>query len=333
MNIQAQAVPAVYPISRTQAKTYCRIPPVNTDEDALIDLFIASAVDGVERATGLSLTSRKYVAYIDGLPTFPFTGGVFNPLLATLPFNNTGFYASGPMGDFGRFPFAISIPMQPVTAVEKIVYLDATGAEVTLLPGRDFVLDLGASRVRVGPLPGGQWPQQTVGLSSVRIYFTAGYTTPIASAVTNVAIVGNVLTVTATNTNLLSPGQQETFSGLATATFLNGQTVTIATVTPTQFTAAFTRTPDYVSAVDTGNATTADVYDVVISGTPTPPKQSTEFKFVTAIPPRLKVLILLMIAEAFTNRSIHVSGAVGTIPVADDIIRLFKKHNFYFDRN
>lgn len=332
MNIQAQAVPAMYPISRTQAKKYCRIPDANTSEDDLIDLFIASAVDGIEKATGLVLTSRKYVAYIDGLPSFPFNGGAFNPLIASLPYNSTGFYANGPVGDFGQFPFAITLPIQPVTAVEKIVYLDNTGTETTLLPGRDFVVDLGGTRTRVGPLPGGQWPLQTVGLSSVRVYFTAGYTTPVASAVSNVAIAGNVLTVTATNTNLLTPGMQETFSGLATATFLNGQTVTIATVNATQFTAAFTHA-DYASASDTGNATTADVVDVVVSNTPTPTNQTTEFKFATAVPPRLKQLMLLMVAEAYTNRSIHVSGAVGTIPVADDIIRLFKKHNFYFDRN
>jgi hypothetical protein len=332
MNVKPQAAPIQYPISRTEAKLFCRIPSSNTVEDSLVDMLIAAAVDGVEQATGLALASRKYVGYIDGFPGFPYAAG-YAPLFGATPFfgMGAGYFPNGPIGDLGKFPFAVSIPIQPVTAVEKIVYLDVTGAETTLLPGRDFVVDLGNDRVRVGPLPSGSWPLQTVGLSSVRIYFTAGYTTPVASSVSNVAITGNVLTVTATNTNLLSPGQQEQFSGLATATFLNGQTVTIATVTPTQFTAALTHA-DYASAADTGTATTTDSYDVIIGGTPTPPQQSTEYKFATGIPPRLKQLMLLLINEGYVNRSINVAGAVGTIPTANEILSAFTTHDFSVDR-
>jgi len=72
-----------------------------------------------------------------------------------------------------------------------------------------------------------------------------------SAPITNVAITSNVLTITATNTFV--PGQIVTFTGLTTATFLNGQTVTIATASGSQFTANFTHA-NYVSAADTGTA-------------------------------------------------------------------------------
>lgn len=90
----------------------------------------------------------------------------------------------------------------------------------------------------------------------------------ITVAVTNIAIDTNVLTVTLDPNDLNLPdnlmwlvGLQLTFSGLTTATFLNGQTVTIDTVpqgvpatASNVFTASFTHA-DYPSATDTGSVT------------------------------------------------------------------------------
>ena len=55
------------------------------------------------------------------------------------------------------------------------------------------------------------------------------------STITNIAIAGNILTVTTANTYVA--GLSIGFSGLTTATFLNGQTVQILVASPTQFTA------------------------------------------------------------------------------------------------
>jgi hypothetical protein len=79
-----------------------------------------------------------------------------------------------------------------------------------------------------------------------------------SAIITNIAINGsNVLTVTAAfapvASSLPSVGQKLTLSGLTTATFLNGQVVTIATISATQFTATFTHAL-YASAPDTGIA-------------------------------------------------------------------------------
>jgi hypothetical protein len=66
---------------------------------------------------------------------------------------------------------------------------------------------------------------------------------PTAS-ITNISIASNVLTVTVSPANAASanfaPGFQASFSGLANATFLNGQTVTVSAVTSTTITAPFT---------------------------------------------------------------------------------------------
>lgn len=73
-----------------------------------------------------------------------------------------------------------------------------------------------------------------------------------AQPITQIAISGNVLTVTVANT--YAPGTQITLNGLSTAAFLNGQIVTVLTATGTQFTANFTHAT-YAPAIDGGSAT------------------------------------------------------------------------------
>jgi hypothetical protein len=88
--------------------------------------------------------------------------------------------------------------------------------------------------------------------------FTPGST----ATITNVSVSLNVLTIDATNGFV--PGQRVTLSGLTTATFLNGQTVVIATSTGSLFTAPFTHA-DYPAAADTGTATgAADTLQFVV---------------------------------------------------------------------
>ena len=79
----------------------------------------------------------------------------------------------------------------------------------------------------------------------------------LSALITNVAITSNVLTVTATNS--FQVGDPVALSGLTTATFLNNQTVTIATANATSFTAAFTHV-DYAAAPDTGTAAIVNGY-------------------------------------------------------------------------
>ena len=70
-------------------------------------------------------------------------------------------------------------------------------------------------------------------------------------AITNIAITSNVITVT-TSGHHFKTGDLVVFSGVNTASFLNGMTVTLLTATSPTFTATFTHA-DYASAVDTGS--------------------------------------------------------------------------------
>jgi hypothetical protein len=69
--------------------------------------------------------------------------------------------------------------------------------------------------------------------------------------ISSVAVLNNVVTVVANNE--FAAGAPITFSGLLNALFLNGQTLPVATATPTQFTVALT-TPDQATVADTGLA-------------------------------------------------------------------------------
>jgi len=82
-------------------------------------------------------------------------------------------------------------------------------------------------------------------------HFTFAAPANTSATITNIAITGNVLTVTAANS--FKVGQVVNFSGVGTNTFLNSQQATIATASGSQFTATFAHA-DVASGVDTGTA-------------------------------------------------------------------------------
>lgn len=245
---------ASQPITLFEAKQFCKVD--STNDDWLFTLLIASAVTHVENLTGLSLASKDYILYLDEFPSTAFLGNGYAPLFGNLAF----YFGSTPLATYpiaspyketDRFPFTIPLTHSPVTAVTKIVYIDQTGNSATLLPGRDFEVDLGSEPARIGPLPGGRWPIGIVGLSAVQVYYTAGYSSDPAA-----------------------------------------------------------------------------INDTVVTGTPTPPDQTTEFKFAVGIPADLKVAMLMLIADAYVNREPNVSGAVGRVPTIDNIIISNKNWDF-----
>jgi hypothetical protein len=76
------------------------------------------------------------------------------------------------------------------------------------------------------------------------------------TALTNIAITSNVLTVT--SANAYTAGQQVTFASVVTNSYLNGQIVTVATSNGTSFTAPFTHA-NVGSGADTGNVITSPI--------------------------------------------------------------------------
>jgi hypothetical protein len=183
------------PISLTEAKNFLKVDSDVTDDDALITLLIQSVVQHVENVTGQSLASKNYILFLDRFPGFPYLDSAYTPLFGALPFY-FGFFAqpsfppSATLAGTGQLPFIIPVDKTPVTAVSQIIYIDASGTSQTLLPGRDFVVDLGSEPARIGPLPGGRWPLGMVGLSVVQVYFTAGYTATVDTDSADVTITG-----------------------------------------------------------------------------------------------------------------------------------------------
>lgn len=76
---------------------------------------------------------------------------------------------------------------------------------------------------------------------------------PLGAAITNIALTTNVVTITANNN--FAVGDTVTISGVTTATFLNGQTLTVlaGSLSAVVFTANFTHA-NYGTAGDTGYA-------------------------------------------------------------------------------
>ena len=75
-----------------------------------------------------------------------------------------------------------------------------------------------------------------------------------SSVGTSVAISGNLLTIIGANNFIV--GQSVYLTGFVTASFLNGQIVTVSSATPTQFTAAFTQAT-YTATPDSGTVQAA----------------------------------------------------------------------------
>lgn len=194
MYIRAVAGPGTYPIDLALAKQFCRVSTLDTSQDDVINAAIAAAVGYAERVTGRSLTSRPYVATLDQFPQFPFVGDSFYPLFLDFPFLSGGpnglYPTASPLQETERLPFTIALRPTPVTAITKIVYIDLTGNSTQLNPGTDFVVDLTSDPARVGPIPGGSWPQGIIGLSNVQVFFTAGFDIDPAAVLTETLTAG-----------------------------------------------------------------------------------------------------------------------------------------------
>lgn len=90
--------------------------------------------------------------------------------------------------------------------------------------------------------------------------FTANFTNAdygLNATISQVQVSGNILTITTSAPHTFLPGTKVTFSGVGTATFLNGQTVSIVSTASTTFTASFTHA-NWSPTPDTGTASDAD---------------------------------------------------------------------------
>lgn len=72
------------------------------------------------------------------------------------------------------FPAEIRIPLEPVTAVTEVRYVDTDGAQQTLTAGDDYLVDYDKSPCRITPAYGKCFPPTRQQPGAVKVLFRAG---------------------------------------------------------------------------------------------------------------------------------------------------------------
>jgi hypothetical protein len=156
-------------VSLLQAKQFMRVPQSYVDEDSLIGGFVQAAREYGEIMTGLALAKRTWTQVMDAFPYFTDTVQsqlAYPPSYYSLPRYSTTLWNYSQM---------IKLWYNPVISVERMRYIDTTGAAVSLLQDKDFVLDRQSMPARIFPLAGQYWPGGFYVANELQIDFTAGY--------------------------------------------------------------------------------------------------------------------------------------------------------------
>lgn len=133
--------PSVEPVTLAEAKLQCKVDADLTADDALIDGLIAAVREQAEHEIGGALVTQTWERTLDA---FPVAGG------------------------------AIELGMPPVQSITSVKYLDAAGAEQTLV-NTAYTLDAVAAPGWVLPAAGTDWPATGDYANAVRVRFVAGY--------------------------------------------------------------------------------------------------------------------------------------------------------------
>lgn len=131
--------PAIFPISRTEAKDHLRVS--TDDEDGYIDLVIAAAVDYYERQAWLQLITATYEFYLDKFPE-------------------------------GNTP--IELPRPPLQSITSISYVDENGNTQTWDVSK-YEVDTSLLPGKVRPTKSESYPGTNDQFKAVTITFKAGY--------------------------------------------------------------------------------------------------------------------------------------------------------------
>lgn len=140
MRIEIITAPAVEPITLAEAKTFCRVDPDLTVEDALITELISAARRQLEVETGRAYAVQTVRAVFDRFPL----GRKFLP-----------------------------VPRFPLISVDSLTYIDSDGAEQTV-DAADYRVETGA--MPGGIFITGTWPVPQASPGAVRVQYQCGYT-------------------------------------------------------------------------------------------------------------------------------------------------------------
>lgn len=137
MALRLITAPAVEPMTLAEVKAHLRVD--DTDDDALIELYIKAAtayVDGEDGFLGRALVTQTWELVIDEFPENE-----------------------------------IMIPLPPLQSVSSVKYDDGAGVEQT---ASNYTVDDASEPGWIVPDTSG-WPSTFDGINAVRIQFVAGY--------------------------------------------------------------------------------------------------------------------------------------------------------------
>lgn len=129
--------PSGTPVTLAEAKAQCRID--GSDEDAMLNAYIAAATATAEHELGAKLISQTWEAVFD---TFP--------------------------------EGAVELNAPRVQSIVSVTYLAPDGSTTVLSSGA-YVLDADNTPGWLFPVSGTDWPQTAESANAVRIRFTCGY--------------------------------------------------------------------------------------------------------------------------------------------------------------
>jgi uncharacterized phiE125 gp8 family phage protein len=138
MSLRLITAAATYPVSLVEAKLQCRVD--GTDEDALLNAYIAAATSFVENLTGRALISQTWELVLDD------------------------------------FSDAILIPKGPVQSITYVKYYD-TAEVLQTLSASDYTLDNASDPAWLVRPEDVTYPEVADGVNNVIVRFVAGYST------------------------------------------------------------------------------------------------------------------------------------------------------------
>lgn len=153
--------PATEPVSLSEIKSQLRID--GTDEDALLDTYIASARELIEEFTGLAFLSQEWRLTLDRWPAGrePWWDGVQQGAIGDL-------YQRGRAAE-------VFMPRYPLAQVDEIRVFDLNGSPSAVNVSDTFIVDTAQRPGRLVLRFGATWPVVLENATGIEIEYTAGY--------------------------------------------------------------------------------------------------------------------------------------------------------------
>jgi len=139
MRLTRTVDPAELPVSREEAKQYCRVD--HDDEDSLIESLIAAAVgylDGPSGILGRAIIQQEWLLELDA------------------------------------WPDSLALPIEPVTDV-VVSYINSSGMQTTVPENQLVITDAPSDRTVLEWADGFQTPELSTARYPVKITITAGF--------------------------------------------------------------------------------------------------------------------------------------------------------------